>query len=171
MIRSTSVHGLSFIPGGQWDSRASQALAQEKVRSVLEQLRKQYDFIILDSSPVLPVTDALMLGQHVDGVMLSVLRDVSRAPQIQAAYQRLARLGIRTLGAVVLGVPADKTSVGQPYPGRFWQGGGTDSAVGQDSNLVATGMAESLSGLQRSLWSFRKQAAGLIPVLRSMVGR
>ena len=105
----------------------------------MEQLRKQYDFIILDSSPVLPVTDALILGQHVDGVILSVLRDVSRAPQIQAAYQRLARLGIRTLGAVVLGVPADNTGAGQPYPGRFWRGGGTDSAVRQDSNLVATG--------------------------------
>ena len=57
----------------------------------------------LDSCPVLPVADSLLLGQQSDAVVLSLLRDVSRMPKVYAAYQRLAMLGIRMLGAVVSG--------------------------------------------------------------------
>jgi len=63
----------------------------------------QYDFIIVDSAPVLPVADGLLLGQHVDGVVFSVLRNVSRGPAIHAAQQKLNNLGVRTLGAVMIG--------------------------------------------------------------------
>ena len=52
---------------------AIQALAQDNVRTLFEQLKQQYDFIIIDAPPVLPVTDTLLLGQHVDGVLFAVL--------------------------------------------------------------------------------------------------
>jgi succinoglycan biosynthesis transport protein ExoP len=103
VIKPTSLSRLWLMPAGQWDSHAVQALAQDNVRSLLEALKQQYDFIIVDSCPVLPVADSLSLGQHVDGVLFSVLRDVSRVPALQAAQQRLSNLGIRTLGAVVIG--------------------------------------------------------------------
>ena len=56
------------------------------------------------SRPVLPVTDSLLVGQHVDGVLFAILKDVSRAPAVYAAQQKLAPLGVPTLGAVVLGL-------------------------------------------------------------------
>jgi len=64
---------------------------------------------------VLPVADALLLGQHVDGVLFSILRDVSRAPEVYAAHQRLAALGARTLGAVVIGMSSDLSSRAYQY--------------------------------------------------------
>ena len=71
-----------------------------------------------DSSPVLPVADALSLGQHVDAVVFSILRNVSRLPAVQASQQRLASLGIRMLGTVVLGTNAEAGNLGYPYPAR-----------------------------------------------------
>ncbi len=56
---------------------------------------------------MLPVADALLIGQHVDAVLFSILRDVSRLPKVHAAYQRLASLGIRMLGAIVTGAQTD----------------------------------------------------------------
>jgi len=56
---------------------------------------------------VLPVVDALLIGQHVEGTILSVLRDVSRMPNVYAAHQRLSAAGVRVLGAVVNGVRSE----------------------------------------------------------------
>jgi hypothetical protein len=51
------------------------------------------------------VADALLIGQSADAAIFSVLRDVSRLPNVHLASQRLAALGVRTLGAVLSGVP------------------------------------------------------------------
>jgi capsular exopolysaccharide synthesis family protein len=106
-IRATSLSRLWVLSAGNGDVHAIQALAQDNVRTLLEQLKQQYDFIIIDTPAVLPVTDSLLLGQHVDGVLFAVLKDVSRAPAIYAAQQKLAPLEVHTLGAVVLGADAE----------------------------------------------------------------
>ena len=103
VIRPTTVGRLWLMPAGQWDAHALQALAQEGAGNFFEQLRDEYEFIIVDSCPVLPVTDTLMLGQHVDTVLFAVLRGASRLPTLYAAWQRLAALEIPVLGAVVAG--------------------------------------------------------------------
>jgi capsular exopolysaccharide synthesis family protein len=103
VVKPTPQSRLWLVPAGQWDSHAVQALAQEGVRELFDELKKQFDFIIVDSCPVLPVADALAMAQHVDAVIYAVLRDVSRGPSVQAAQQRLAALGVRSLGAVVIG--------------------------------------------------------------------
>jgi succinoglycan biosynthesis transport protein ExoP len=114
-IKPTPLSRLWLMPAGHWDAHAVQALAQDNVRPLLEQLKQQYDYIIIDSCPVLPVADSLVLGQHVDGVVFSVLRDVSRLPALHAAHQKMTNLGIRTLGAVVIGAKADTTTAAYKY--------------------------------------------------------
>jgi Mrp family chromosome partitioning ATPase len=59
--------------------------------------------VIVDASPILPVVDTRLIGQHVDAVLLSVLRDVSRAPKLRAACELLDLFGIPVLGVVVTG--------------------------------------------------------------------
>ena len=104
VVQPTTLENLSVLAAGAADRRALQALAQEGVlHTVFDELKEQYDFLIVDVSPVLPVADALLIGEHADAVLLSVLRNVSRLPAVHAAQQRLASLGIRVLGAVVIG--------------------------------------------------------------------
>jgi capsular exopolysaccharide synthesis family protein len=104
VVQTTPVENLDLLPAGACDRKALQALANEAaLQHVFDDLKEQYDFVILDVCPVLPVADALLLGRHADGVLLAVLRNVSRLPQVHAAHQRLAAVGVRTLGAVVLG--------------------------------------------------------------------
>jgi len=116
-VKPTPLSRLWMMPAGQWDSHAVQALAQEGVGSLITQMKEQYEFIIVDSSPVLPVADALLLAQHVDAVVFSVLRDVSRLPAIHAAQQKLSALGVRSLGAIVIGGNG-AGDVAYPYPSR-----------------------------------------------------
>ena len=103
IILPTPVNGLVVIPAGRWDPAASQALSNESVSGCFDYLRQNYDFVIVDVPPVLPVADSLLVGQHADAAVFAVLQDVSRLPALHQAYQRLASLGLRMLGAVVIG--------------------------------------------------------------------
>ena len=116
-IKPTSLGRLWVMPAGHYDAHAVQALAQDNMRTLFEQLKQQYDFIIVDSCPVLPVADALLLGQHVDGVVFTILRDVSRVPAVHAAQQKISNLGIRTLGAVLIGAASETGNPGYAYKG------------------------------------------------------
>jgi capsular exopolysaccharide synthesis family protein len=111
-IQATPVPGLSLVTAGQWDREVLRALAREGTQVIFEKLKEEYEFIVVDSHPVLAATDSLLLGQHVDAVLLSILRDVSRTPHVYTAAQRLATLNVRVLGAVVNGADADDVYVG-----------------------------------------------------------
>lgn len=102
-VRKTSVPGLFLCPAGRVDDLAFPLLSQDRPGVVFDVLKKRFDYIIIDSAPVLPVTDTLLLGQHVDAVVFSVRYDVSRLPAVCTAYEMAARLGIRTLGVVLTG--------------------------------------------------------------------
>jgi len=56
------------------------------------------------------------VGQHVDAALFAVLRDVSRVPAVLAAQQKLQSLGVRTLGAVVIGEGVDAYGRGYRIP-------------------------------------------------------
>jgi capsular exopolysaccharide synthesis family protein len=102
-IRPTTIAGLSLVSAGLWDAEVLQQLARPGLAEIFSQLRRDYDFVVIDSHPVLPATDALHLGQHADAVILSVLRGISQGPRVYDAYQRLTSLGIRVWGAVING--------------------------------------------------------------------
>jgi capsular exopolysaccharide synthesis family protein len=115
VTRPTAVSGLSVIAAGQWDREVMQIMTREEVAEIFEKLKQEYDFIVMDSHPVLAAADALVIGQHADAVLLSLLRDVSQMHRVFAACQRLATLGIRILGAVVNGTRPDDW-LGASYP-------------------------------------------------------
>jgi capsular exopolysaccharide synthesis family protein len=124
----TPVEGLSAIPAGKWDSLALRALAQDGAGRVLAALRENYDFVIIDTSPVLPVIDALLIGQHTDGTLLAVLRDVSRMAGVYAAHQRLTAGRVRILGAVVNGVRGGVYGAAYPYRARHQPSAAAEAA-------------------------------------------
>lgn len=107
-VQATALDGLSFMAAGQWDREVLHALARDGVEGIFEKLQEEFDFIVIDSHPVLAATDSLLIGQRVDAVILSVLREVSQMPRVYAASQRLATLGIRVLGAVVNGADPEE---------------------------------------------------------------
>lgn len=115
-IKPTSLSRLWVMPAGQWDPHAQQALAQESLGHFFDQLKEEYEIILVDSCPVLPVADTLQLGQHVDAVLLSVFKGVSRLPAVYAARQRLAALDIPVLGAVFVGGNSALGALDIQYP-------------------------------------------------------
>lgn len=95
-----------MLPAGKLRLDDDQALGREdQVRHILEELKKRYDFILVDSSPVLATADTLWLAQHVDAAVISLLYDISDFSAVEAAYAELGALGTRILGAVLGKMP------------------------------------------------------------------
>jgi succinoglycan biosynthesis transport protein ExoP len=113
---TTALDCLWLLPAGQWDREVIQALARPNVPEIFNQLKEEFDYIVVDSHPVLPATDSMLIGQYVDAVILSLMRDVSQAPRVHAASQRLTNLGIHIMGAVVNGMHGDMYENGYSYP-------------------------------------------------------
>lgn len=103
-VRPTPAEGLWALTAGQVDREVFRALAQEGLREVLRILRTEYDFILVDTPPALPVADALLVGQQVDATLLSVLRHSTQGHRLYATLEKLAAVEVRVLGAVLQGV-------------------------------------------------------------------
>lgn len=107
-VQQTTLAGLSVMSAGQWDREVLQSLARDGLEGMFEKLQEEFDFIILDSHPVLPAADALLMARQSDAVILSVLREVSQTPRVYAASRRLDAVGARVLGAVVNAAPPEE---------------------------------------------------------------
>lgn len=115
-ILPTKTDRLSVLPAGVGDRKAVEALAQDEFTRVLAEAdHLGFDFILIDACPILPVADALLVGRHVDGVLLSLLADVSQVDRVNAACQKLAAIDVPLLGAVVNGVRGDAYGYGPRY--------------------------------------------------------
>jgi polysaccharide biosynthesis transport protein len=106
-IAPTPIPRLSLLPAGELDGATLRLLAEDRVGELLKRLRQDYDMIIFDSAPVLPVTDTLLLLQSVDGIVLSVRKDVTRISKLSAALSKIEMLGGKLFGAVVIGIGED----------------------------------------------------------------
>jgi capsular exopolysaccharide synthesis family protein len=135
VIQPSQIGGLWLMAAGRSDPRAIQAFArQQQLRAIVEGLRQQYDCVVVDSAPVLPVVDSVLLGQHMDAVILSVLRGVSHLPAVQAAHDRLTELNIRVIGMVVSG--ADPQELYGGYGGTYLKTYGHDpGSVVEDEDV------------------------------------
>lgn len=103
-------NGLSFIPAGVWDRQVKEELAKDKLRRLLDKLAQEYDFIVLDSHAVLSVADTLLICQHADAVMLTVMKHVSRVSAVKDAVQKLVSVGSGQPGLVLMGESAADVS-------------------------------------------------------------
>jgi Mrp family chromosome partitioning ATPase len=99
VIIPTDHENLSLVPSGTLEKLPEAALGSPEMLAVIEQLRQRADIVIIDSAPVLGVSDTLELASIVDAVLLSV--DASAA---QKAPLREAVTELRSVGATIMGV-------------------------------------------------------------------
>lgn len=73
---------------------------------LVAEAREEYDYVILDTPPVLPASEALLFARVADSCLVCALRDKSRIEQLIQAYHRLEAAGASVAGSVLSGVPS-----------------------------------------------------------------
>jgi capsular exopolysaccharide synthesis family protein len=103
----TPVEGLFLLPAGAWGQRGLSGRSDEAVKRIVNELRGAFVHVIIDAGPVLPIVDTRVVARHVDGAVISLLRDVSEIPKVNAACDLLRSFDVRILGAVMIGAPGE----------------------------------------------------------------
>ena len=103
-INTVEIDNLHFISRGQVPPNPSELLMHANFRDLLAELSQRYDVVIIDTPPLLAVTDAAIVGREA-GISLIVTRfAVNPAKEIEATIRRFAQNGIELKGAVFNGV-------------------------------------------------------------------
>ncbi|WP_447798215.1 polysaccharide biosynthesis tyrosine autokinase [Pseudomonas moraviensis] len=103
-INTVEIDNLHFISRGQVPPNPSELLMHANFRELLAQLSERYDLVIIDTPPLLAVTDAAIVGREA-GISLIVTRfGVNPAKEIELTIRRFAQNGIELKGAVFNGV-------------------------------------------------------------------
>jgi capsular exopolysaccharide synthesis family protein len=100
-IRPTEVEGLELLPCGASVPNPSELLNSDRFAQLLEILSDRYDRIIIDSPPVMPVTDAQILAAICDVTLLVLRAKKSTRKTSKQARDGLSSVGARILGAIV----------------------------------------------------------------------
>ena len=101
IIADKQVDNLFYMSSGLITPKPLELLSSKKFAELLQQLREKFDHIIIDSAPVLPVSDSLVLGHLVDEVILVVKADSTTHKMAQDAVKRLASAHVQPLGVVL----------------------------------------------------------------------
>lgn len=101
LIRPSGVENLFLLSSGSVPPNASELLGSSKMHEVLTELQEIYDYVVIDSPPVMPVSDALLLSTLADGVLLVANASHTPRHQVRAARARLEYARAKIFGTVL----------------------------------------------------------------------
>ena len=101
-IHRNIVPHLDVLTAGEIVEHPSEVVDSSKLSTIWEYIRDEYDVVIIDTPPVLDVTDAIVLAEKSDGVMLVVKNEVVSPKDLIEAKKRLTQVGIPLLGSIVI---------------------------------------------------------------------
>jgi len=118
VTKSTNVEGLSIITRGQVPPNPSELLMHENFSNLITEIKAKYDIIIIDTPPILAVTDPAIVGGHVGTMLLITRYGQNGIKEIDYARQRFEQNGIDVKGVVFNGV-VKKASNAYGYYGHY----------------------------------------------------
>lgn len=108
--------GLDLLPAGSARSNPPALLGSEEFSRLLQQLRARYDVVVVDTTPVLAVTDASLVCAGADGIMFVVRADYTHRTAVRQAVEQLGRIRARIVGMALTDIPASTSYA------RVWYG-------------------------------------------------
>lgn len=137
----TDVKNLVVVPAGPPPPNPSELLSLHATRQVITALRNECDILIIDSPPVLPVTDPLIISGYVDGVILVVDARAARGKELARARELLTQVN-----ANVIGVTVNQATADQGYGYGYGYGYGGEAYVSDEPDTAAANGAHGESG-------------------------
>jgi capsular exopolysaccharide synthesis family protein len=101
VVRKSGVPNLWVLPAGRLPPNPAELLSSRRFNKFLEKVQEQFDWVIVDSPPVMAVTDASILAHLASGVLFVTAADVTNRPAAVRAMEQLAAAKARLIGAVL----------------------------------------------------------------------
>lgn len=114
-VQKTSIEGLYALTGGVIPPNPSELLGSEQMKNVLQRAKEQYDYVLIDTPPVMPVTDALIVSRFVDGMILVIASAEGKVEMARDVKNQLVNAGANILGVVLNKVRSEHHGYGYYY--------------------------------------------------------
>ncbi|RCE13340.1 polysaccharide biosynthesis tyrosine autokinase [Aeromonas caviae] len=110
VISKTSFDGLDFVCRGAVPPNPSELLMHPRFKALLDWAAEHYDFVIVDSPPILAVTDAAIVGQHVGASLLVARFAMTAVKEVEVAIRRFEQNGVAIKGILLNAVEKKASS-------------------------------------------------------------
>jgi len=110
VVVHTVVENLDLIPCGPIPPNPSEIVGSRKIKQLIDELRKHYQHILIDSPPITAVTDAVLLSQVSDSVLLVIRAGDTPKPVIQNGIEQLKNVNAHIMGAILNGIKTGRDS-------------------------------------------------------------
>lgn len=115
VIRPTEVPGLSVISRGKSPANPSELLSSNQFKNLLEQMSEKFDHVIIDTPPVLAVTDGIIISQYT-GVNLVIARYAkTQMKELELTLNRFEQAGVKVNGFILNDIQRSSTGYGYGY--------------------------------------------------------
>ena len=115
VIRTTEVSGLSIISRGKSPANPSELLSSAQFKTLLEQLSEKFDHVIIDTPPVLAVTDGIIISQYT-GVNLVIARYAkTQMKELELTLNRFEQAGVKVNGFILNDIQRSSAGYGYGY--------------------------------------------------------
>lgn len=104
-LQATKYPNLTVLAAGPTPPNPSELLGSQSAKNLINDLRDKFDYVIIDSPPVLAVTDAAILTANSDGALLLAKFGATKTDQVAHSVGNLAKIGAKLLGSVLVMVP------------------------------------------------------------------
>jgi capsular exopolysaccharide synthesis family protein len=118
VLRPVGSQGLVLVPSGIPTSQASELLSVQAFRTFIDGLRSDFDWIIIDSPPVMAVADASVLSRDATGVLFVTSAEHTSLESAESALHELHAAGANIIGAVLNRAPVTRESF---YYSRYYR--------------------------------------------------
>ena len=95
------IPSLTMLPAGPRPPNPGEILSSNRMAELIDQWREEYDYVIVDSPPILMVSDALGIASRADATIVVVRAGLTRRKAITRSFELLARSKIHVLGAII----------------------------------------------------------------------
>jgi capsular exopolysaccharide synthesis family protein len=119
LIQKLPINNVSLLPCGPIPPNPAELISSEKMRNMLAMLSERYDHILIDSPPLINVTDPVILSRMVDGVILVVHGGKSTRYVVCRARQELASVGAKIFGVVLNNIDLRNEGYDDYYYARY----------------------------------------------------
>ncbi|ADL13626.1 capsular exopolysaccharide family [Acetohalobium arabaticum DSM 5501] len=109
-LQKTNIEGISLISGGNVPPNPAELLGSQKMEEVIKQAENKADIVLIDSPPVIAVTDSRLLANKVDGVMLVVAAQETDEEALAKSQQMLEKVQANVIGTVLTKYPAEESN-------------------------------------------------------------
>jgi capsular exopolysaccharide synthesis family protein len=109
-VKKTGVPGLWILPAGRIPLNPSELLSSSRFKNFVASLDTYFDCVVIDSPPVMAVTDAALVARASSGILFVVGAEMVSSREVSVALDRLGVAGTKVVGAVLNQVELDRHS-------------------------------------------------------------